>query len=504
LPVNRAAEALQTIEVSQGKALSEAEMPSESNMVKAEGNRYFYVYGGKVFYQQYNKIHVVNKDGTKYYQIPGLGGEFIINEDWLYIINQEGELVKCKPDGSGMVTLAARADFIFDIANGYVYYMKNDNTTRWLYAVKTDGTDDRLFGERNIGDMDAADDGYIYYTVFDNKAPNDDPLNWDYYNYTGIIRARPDGSDKQTIKEGQIVWAQKLDKYFLYAQKTGPECSELYCMDETSGQSEVMFGKKEEEAIGYIESIVGFKDGFIYFIGSNGALYRYQPLCAKGTEEVFKGSVTEDVVSMTDLDRGFMVCGNSEESYVAKLDGSNKHVLCKARATYTLIVGDIAYYQFQNGNGKVIYNQFDMKTGVNKILPDEYPQPSKPEIDKNQIDKVTFKIGSFGIDNVYQIDRKGLSLKYSQEGNVEKEKHENLATWDETKWNAFLDEMLACGVSQWKTEYNVEGLYDGTQWGLKIHGVFGDRDIWGSNDFPEQWGTFMSVLTKYFGHIIGW
>jgi len=57
--------------------------------------------------------------------------------------------------------------------------------------------------------------------------------------------------------------------------------------------------------------------------------------------------------------------------------------------------------------------------------------------------------------------------------------------------------MLQCGVSQWRDEYNIEGLCDGTQWSLKITGDFPEVNIWGSNDYPDEWDQFKGVLSKY-------
>jgi len=69
--------------------------------------------------------------------------------------------------------------------------------------------------------------------------------------------------------------------------------------------------------------------------------------------------------------------------------------------------------------------------------------------------------------------------------------------WDKPTWNAFVLDVLGCGVTEWESDYTDPEIADGTQWVLNMAGNFGRIHVTGSNAYPRQWDQFRSVLYQY-------
>ncbi len=124
-------------------------------------------------------------------------------------------------------------------------------------------------------------------------------------------------------------------------------------------------------------------------------------------------------------------------------------------------------------------------------MPDTTPTPV--------IETFHFSIGGFGQYNEYAIDSADLTFVYTL---TEMDYGEQAGTfkqhWSVEKWDAFIGDVLDCGVLDWGSSYRDPDVQDGTQWSLEMTRDFGSIQISGSNAYPEEWGRFLKVLGDHF------
>ena len=122
---------------------------------------------------------------------------------------------------------------------------------------------------------------------------------------------------------------------------------------------------------------------------------------------------------------------------------------------------------------------------------------SSTKLPAEKIDSFMFRIGGFGRMNYYTVSKEDLTLTLDLQEKDPPVK--STSAWDQTMWDAFIKDILACGVSDWKSEYINPNIMDGTQWGLEITGEFETISIMGSNKYPKEWKEFLNVLSIHFG-----
>lgn len=115
-----------------------------------------------------------------------------------------------------------------------------------------------------------------------------------------------------------------------------------------------------------------------------------------------------------------------------------------------------------------------------------------------------FRIGGFGQYNEYAIDSASLTfvctlteMDYGDQAGTFKQH------WSAEKWNTFIEDVLACDVLDWESNYHDLNVLDGTQWSLEITGDFGSIQTSGSNAYPEEWDRFLKVLSEHFSVDVG-
>lgn len=115
-----------------------------------------------------------------------------------------------------------------------------------------------------------------------------------------------------------------------------------------------------------------------------------------------------------------------------------------------------------------------------------------------------FSIGGFGVYNDYSVDSLHQRLVYTlSELDYGDEAGTFEHQWDADTWDAFTRDVLACGVTEWDSNYTDPGVCDGTQWSLTMEGSLGSIHVSGSNAYPAQWKQFLDVLSTYFEVNVG-
>lgn len=132
----------------------------------------------------------------------------------------------------------------------------------------------------------------------------------------------------------------------------------------------------------------------------------------------------------------------------------------------------------------------------NKILVDVYKRLQFPI---TGISSIQFhKGGYFGPNIFVKISARNRSLVYQkQEIPFGKTFQQVLFHFTKEQWNDFVAPALqASNFLAWLDEYVDPAVCDGTQWKLQIRkGKTCVRNIYGSNDFPEEWGIFQKFLS---------
>ena len=116
---------------------------------------------------------------------------------------------------------------------------------------------------------------------------------------------------------------------------------------------------------------------------------------------------------------------------------------------------------------------------------------------RDDVVEVEFTLGgfSFGIRSVMVTkDNDGAVVKYEAFQNSGEEPSEKRISLSE--WRGFIDALFVkIRVHEWKDSYFASGIFDGTQWGLRITMGSGMALRYqGSNAFPENWDEFRCVM----------
>jgi hypothetical protein len=128
--------------------------------------------------------------------------------------------------------------------------------------------------------------------------------------------------------------------------------------------------------------------------------------------------------------------------------------------------------------------------------PEISPVLSASYIDANQMMSFTFseKTDSRTVEySVNRVDHTAIfSCGYgSDAGTV------NSTTWDDEKWDSFINDLSGCGVFEWH-RMNREAGEQG-DWSIVMTGDFGITTLSGSGSYPPKWEEFKEVLSDYFG-----
>lgn len=118
---------------------------------------------------------------------------------------------------------------------------------------------------------------------------------------------------------------------------------------------------------------------------------------------------------------------------------------------------------------------------------------------RHDVEKVEYTLGgfSFGIRSVTVTrDADGAVVKYEPFQNTGEETSEKRISTSE--WSALIDELFVkIRVHEWKDSYFASGIFDGTQWGIRISMGSGMvMRFQGSNAFPENWEEFRRVIDE--------
>lgn len=70
--------------------------------------------------------------------------------------------------------------------------------------------------------------------------------------------------------------------------------------------------------------------------------------------------------------------------------------------------------------------------------------------------------------------------------------------WDKSKWNSFINDLLATGILDTKTmDYEQGGP---AEWSIALTGDFGIKALSGAGSCPPKWKEFKDMLSGYFGN----
>lgn len=116
------------------------------------------------------------------------------------------------------------------------------------------------------------------------------------------------------------------------------------------------------------------------------------------------------------------------------------------------------------------------------------------------LDYLIFKIGGFFSDQeLLVIKNNGVDIVidyYKHPRNWSSERcfysHKSI---DQAKFEELCDRILNAGIESWEDDYSDNQILDGVQWSVRYKLKQQDeRKIYGSNSFPQNWVTFLSVV----------
>ena len=116
----------------------------------------------------------------------------------------------------------------------------------------------------------------------------------------------------------------------------------------------------------------------------------------------------------------------------------------------------------------------------------------------NEITGIEASVGGyFGSSYQVDIDRKRQTLTWSSQVEGTEEYEEQVLA--PLALDGFIEELKWLELLDWKSKYVKPGVMDGTQWSVEIRRTGRTLKKYGSNQYPEEWEAFCSLIRSLSG-----
>ena len=112
----------------------------------------------------------------------------IIDNDYLYFVDSENNLIRDRLDGTGRILINVDVNILFTVDGDWIYYTDKDNE-RYMYKMRTDGTEVTQISNRPDCSVGSIVGDWIFY------ASREDPSDREGSTY----RMRTDGTEDQLV-----------------------------------------------------------------------------------------------------------------------------------------------------------------------------------------------------------------------------------------------------------------------------------------------------------------